>query len=153
MTQLQLASVHEAAHATAALSLMLPLRCVFVRDDGTGGTAYTRRLSWGEVDRWTISAYAGPEAERLVYADADEGGDLRVIAAMLRRLHLDWSDNLLAEYRCKARSLVEREQHAIMVLADELLCHRHLTADEVGVILSCSAGSVSSFGGAPEWVS
>ncbi len=81
VTQLQLAGVHEAAHATAALCLMLPLRCVFIRDDGSDGTAYTRRLSWGEVDRWTISAYAGPEAERLIYGDADEAGDLRVIAA------------------------------------------------------------------------
>jgi hypothetical protein len=51
-----------------------------------------------------------------------------------------------------ARVLVNREHRSIEVLADALLCHRHLTADQVGVILSCDAGIAPIFG-APVWVS
>jgi hypothetical protein len=151
--ELHRAAVHESGHATAALSFSLPLRTVFIRSDGSGGCGYARRLGVAEAIAWTVSALSGPLAEHMIYGgDAEEDGDLRVVAAMLRRLHLNWSDSLLTEYRCKARSLVERERHSIEVLADELLCRRSLTADEIGAVLSISAGAAPSFG-APEWVS
>jgi hypothetical protein len=152
MSELRRAAIHESAHAVAALHFALPLREVFIRDNGSGGCGYTRRLGWGEIDRWIVSAYSGPLAERAVFGDADEDGDLKVIRAMLRRLGFDWTAAELAEYRRTAGLLVEREQHSIEVLADELLRRRSLTADAIGALLSATAGGMPLFG-APMWVS
>ena len=59
---------------------------------------------------------------------------------------LDWSDSQLAGYRETARALVDREWCSIGILAAELLHRRHLTADQVGALLSISAGTAPSFG-------
>ena len=152
MTQLRRASVHEAAHCVAALSFSLPVRCVFINDDGSGGCGYARRLGPAEASAWTTTAYAGPAAEFMVFGDAKEDGDLLVIETMLQRLRLEWNDGILAEYRHTARLLVEREYRSIEVLADALLCHRRLTGDGVAMILSVGAGSVPIVG-APVWIS
>jgi len=65
MTHIHRAAIHESGHATSALSFSLPLRCVFIRDDGTGGTSYARKLGPAEASSWTTTAYAGPAAELL----------------------------------------------------------------------------------------
>jgi hypothetical protein len=150
--RLRRAATHEAAHAVSALHFMLPLKEVLINDDGSGSCGYERRLSWGEIDRFVMTGYAGPLAERAAFGSADERGDLRVIETMLRILDLHWSDAALAEYREKARALVELERGSISVLADALMCRRHLTADQVGALMSSSAGLAPMFG-SPAWIS
>lgn len=152
MSELRRAAIHESAHAVAALHFALPLREVFIRDNASGACSYARRLGWGEIDRFVTVGFAGPLAEAAVHGDADEDGDLEVIKAMLCRLDLHWDDRELAEYRRMAGLLVEKEQHSIEMLADELLRRQRLTADEINIILSAAAGTAPMFGAA-EWVS
>ena len=72
MTQLRRASVHEAVHCVAALSFSLPVRCVFINDDGSGGCGYARQLGPAEAANWTISAFAGPIAESAICGGASD---------------------------------------------------------------------------------
>ena len=129
------AATHESGHCVAALHFALPLREVFIRDDGTGGTRYARRLSSAELSSWTVTAFAGPEAEIAVYGDADERGDLLVIERMLRRRRLDWPHGVLARYRRRATVLVERERVAIAIVAEALLQHRRLDGRQIAAML------------------
>jgi hypothetical protein len=134
-SELQRAAVHESGHAVAGLSFWLPVREVAIEANGSGGTSYTRRLGFGEVDRWVCVSYAGPAAELAVYGDADERGDLEVIKAMLRRLDLHWGDAELAGYRERAQHLVRDQRAAIGAVASELLRHRRLTGDAIAAML------------------
>jgi hypothetical protein len=126
--QLRRAAVQESGHAVAALHFWLPVRDVAVEANGTGDTRYARRLGWGEIDRWTVSAFAGPETERDRFGNADEAGDLEVIKTMLRRLDLHWGERELAEHRERARHLVRDQREAIAAVA----C---LTGDNVAALL------------------
>jgi hypothetical protein len=80
MTDLERAAYHEGGHVVCALHFSLPLRSVFINSDGSGGTTYTRRFSWGEVDVWNVTTLAGPAAEADAYGSAAEGGDLGAFA-------------------------------------------------------------------------
>jgi hypothetical protein len=51
---LRRAAQHESGHACTALYFSLPLRGVTINSDGFGCTAYSRRLSVGEVEPWMV---------------------------------------------------------------------------------------------------
>jgi hypothetical protein len=85
-------------------------------------------------------AYSGPLAEAQAFGDAPTAGDDAVVARMLERLGLDWSDRELATYRQTARLLVERERRSIELLAEALLCHGHLTGEQIGTMLPLGVG-------------
>ena len=53
----------------AALHFRLPLLEVSIRDDGTGRTSYCHHLGLAECERWTITTFAGPEAEIDMFGD------------------------------------------------------------------------------------
>jgi hypothetical protein len=106
------------------------------RDDlgGTGSrNEVARHLGRREARRWVITTFAGAEAERdaLGRESIGEARDLRAIAAMLDKLHLDWDEERLAALRARARHLVERERDRIGLVADALVQHRYLTAAAV----------------------
>lgn len=48
----------------AALHFGLPLKEVFIRDDGTGRTRYRDWLEPDTAEAWTITNFAGAAAER-----------------------------------------------------------------------------------------
>jgi len=100
-------AVHESGHAIAALYYELPLFAVWICDDGTGRTSYCRRLGRAEAERYTITAFAGDEAEHdlFVYRQPSDLGDLSGIAAVMRRLDLNWGEERLDALRGGARRL------------------------------------------------
>ena len=53
-----------------------------------------------------------------------------------RRLRLAWSRGNLDRFRQRARALVREERRSIRVLAEALCERRHITGDEIGVLLS-----------------
>jgi hypothetical protein len=55
---------------------------------------------------------------------------------MIERLGLHWTESNLNRFRQRARVLVREECRAITVLADALCDRRHMTSDEIGVLLS-----------------
>lgn len=119
---------HESGHVVAALYYKLPLREVRICDDGTGLTSYQHWLGLAECERWTITTFAGGEAEFDLFGDwRADNGDLRAIGNMLYALQLSWGDDKLAELRRQARRLVKRERGHIGMMADALLRHRYLT--------------------------
>jgi len=132
--ELPRAAAHEAAHCVTALHFSLPLLEVFIFGSGGGRTRYARHFSYAETACWAVTAFAGPLAERAVFGSAPTAGDDAVVARMLAVLNLNWTAVELAGHRHTAQPLVRREQHAIMVLADELLRHRRLTGDDVAMI-------------------
>ena len=134
-TPMRRCCVHEAGHAVAAWRFLLPLERVSIGDDGSGHTSYTRRFSWGEVEHWIVSVYAGPEAETLEFGNAPEISDLRNLRNMETDLDLDLSTSRLAALRSIARSLVARERRTIRTLADELLRRREMSGDEISILL------------------
>jgi hypothetical protein len=87
-----------------------------------------------ETDEWP-SAFAA-EPCTAPGASLCQGGDLRVIEQMVRRLGLTWSRGNLDRFRQRARTLVREERRSIRVLADALLERRTMTDDEVGALLS-----------------
>ena len=128
------AAIHEAAHAVAALYFDLPLSTVEIRTDGTGLTRYERNLGRREAQRWVITTFAGPEAERDALGDDEsvsEASDLRAIAAMVDKLGLDWDDEDYGTLRARARHLVRRERARIDRVADALVQHRFLSREDV----------------------
>jgi hypothetical protein len=54
---------------------------------------------------------------------------------MVRRLGLTWTRGNLDRFRRRAQTLVREECRAITVLADALCDRRHMTSDEIGVLL------------------
>jgi hypothetical protein len=133
------AAFHEAGHAVAAVHYRLPIREVVIREDGSGNTSYACHLGLAEAERWTITTYAGGEAEFDEFRDRrGDRFDLLAIDNMLERLQLDWDESRLADLRRQARRLVERERHGIRVVADALIRHRHLSATDVRWLKACS---------------
>ena len=65
-------------------------------------------------------------------------GDLRAIDAMLAKLKLAWDEEKLTELRQEERWLVERERHAIRVVANALMRHRRLSAFDVKWLKACT---------------
>ena len=131
------AAIHESGHACCVLRFELPLRDVYICEDGTGGMLYSRRLRNDELVDWTIVAFAGPEAERDLFGDADESGDLTTIEKMLRRRDLldCWNAAVLARYRRIAEALVKRESAVIEIVAEALMEHRRLSGDQVATLI------------------
>jgi hypothetical protein len=138
MIKLYRAAYHEAGHCVAALRFALPLLEVVIHPDGTGCTKYARRLGVGEVERWAVSAFAGIEAEVDRFGNAPIEEDQHAIARALAALGLDWGEPRLDGFRERARALVREERRAIGTVAAALLRRRHMSGDEVGVILSPS---------------
>jgi len=136
MIKLYRAAYHEAGHCIAALRFALPLLEVVIHPDGTGCTKYARRLGVGEVERWAVSAFAGIEAEVDRFGNAPIEEDQHAIARALAALGLDWGEPRLDGFRERARALVREERRAIGTVAAALLRRRHMSGDEVGVILS-----------------
>ena len=137
MIDLRRAATHEAGHCVSALHFTLRLCRVWIHGDGRGATEYSRQfVGTGEVEAWTIATFSGIEAEIDRFGDAPQGGDLRVLEEMVRRLGLTWSRSNLDRFRQRARVLVVQECRAITVLADALCDRRHMTSDEIGALLS-----------------
>jgi len=68
----------------AALHFRLPLLEVVIREDGSGSTSYCRNFGPAEAERWTITTFAGGEAEHDMFGDRRaDNGDLRAINAMM----------------------------------------------------------------------
>ena len=120
----------------AALFYSLPLLEVVVDADGSGCTRYKRHFGVGEIECWVVSAFCGPEAELDRFGSAPVTADFDVIEEMARRLGLTWTPNHLDRFRQRARSLVWEERRSIRVVADALCDRRHMTSDEIGVLLS-----------------
>jgi hypothetical protein len=128
------AAWHEAGHVIAAMYFKLPLREVLIRENGTGLTSYARWLGRAEVERWVTTTFAGPEAERDAFGDefVAEATDLRAISSAINQQRLfDWAPLRLGELRHDARRLVERNRGRVALVADALIRHRHLSAEEV----------------------
>jgi hypothetical protein len=85
---------------------------------------------------WAVSAFAGIEAEVDRFGNAPIEEDQHAIARALAALGLDWGEPRLDGFRERARALVREERRAIGTVAAALLRRRHMSGDEVGVILS-----------------
>jgi hypothetical protein len=121
----------------------LPLREVFIRDDGHGRTCYTRHLFRSENKPWIITTLAGPAAEQQEFDDAPEDGDLRVIEEMVKQVGwsaTEWNDSVLEEYRAVARRFVIDKRQAITIVAEELLRMCELSGRELAAVLSSANG-------------
>lgn len=132
------AAVHEAAHSVVAHLHFLPLAQVWINDAGGGRTAYQRWLTVAEAEAWSLSLFAGEEAERDRHGSVPSeasAGDLRALAAMIERLGLNWNAARLADFRMRARDLVRDHRKAIDAVAAELLLRRHLRADAITALL------------------
>jgi hypothetical protein len=78
------------------------IRRVLIRDDGSGVVKYARWLGRSDAVSWTVTAFAGGEAECCLYPDRrGDAGDLAAIRAMMARLGLAWGESVLSE--CGAR--------------------------------------------------
>lgn len=141
------AAIHEAGHAVAALYFGLPLTAVQIRTDGSGLTSYAHWLGRREAARWTITTFAGSEAERDAFGDELRShGDRHAVSAMLDKLGLDWDQNRLGALRTRARHLVERERDRIARLADALVEQRYLTGEAVAEVVELQSFEVNQPG-------
>jgi hypothetical protein len=134
------AAQHEAGHVIGALHFNLPLLEVYVREDGSGKTDYTRKFGLADCVPWVITTYAGGEAERDLFGGGQRAdrSDLLAINNMLHRCRLDWDEDRLADLRDEARHLVQRQSAAIATVADHLIARKHMTAAEVHRVLGTS---------------
>jgi hypothetical protein len=140
-SRLARAAYHEGAHAALAVIHHLPVRRVWIRDDGAGATEYSRQfVGTGEVEAWVTSTLCGIEAEVDVYGDAPKGGDLRVIEQMVRTLGITWTTGNLDRFWQRARTLVVQERRAITVLANVLCERRHMAANKIGAAVTAPRG-------------
>jgi hypothetical protein len=87
-SRLARAAYHEGARAALAVIRHLRVRRVWIRDDGSGATEYSRHLGPGEAESWTVSAFCGIAAELDRVGSAPIAGDELVIAQMIERLGL-----------------------------------------------------------------
>jgi hypothetical protein len=60
------AACHEASHATLAVIHHLPVRRVWVRDDGDGRTEFCRQFTVAESEIWVTVTMAGPIGEAMI---------------------------------------------------------------------------------------
>jgi hypothetical protein len=127
------AAFHESGHCCAALHYGLPLRSCWIANDGTGLTTYCRQFGRAEARVWTISAYAGPEAEADAFLDPGDGdaADFATIDRMLERLRLDWDECQLGMLKFEAQILVCRLRSRIAAVAGELIRYGRLTAAQI----------------------
>jgi hypothetical protein len=137
MIDLRRAATHEAGHCVSALRFTLPLWRVWIGDDGSGATEYSRQfVGTGEVEAWVITTFCGIEAEIDRFGSAPVEGDLHAIEQVIERLGLTWTESHLDRFRQRARVLVVQERRSIQVLTAALLERRTMTGAEVGALLS-----------------
>jgi hypothetical protein len=95
-----------------------------------GCTRYSRRfVGTGEVECWTVTAFAGIEAEVDRFGSAPIESDEWAIAQMIERLGLHWTESNFGRFRQRARTLVREERRSIRVLADALLERRTMSVE------------------------
>jgi hypothetical protein len=117
--------IHESGHAVMAKALGVLVTGVRIIDEGTGWCRTSRATEYENL----LIAWAGPEAERLLFGfarAAQVACDLEHIEQHERRCGL--SAVVMADTRLHVRDVLQQNWHRVLRVAEQLVKRRHLDA-------------------------
>jgi hypothetical protein len=141
ISHLHRAAAHEGAHSALAVISHLPVKRVWISDNGDGRAEYAHLFTAAEAETWVINALAGAEGEMLLCNSnsAAGQGDIDAIRAMTRRMGIRFLD--LDAAQSKARKLVRLHRTSIEAVADVLIERRSLSGAEIAALVHAAAAA------------